>query len=681
MHKVKYSGQLVFGLDIGTRSIVGTVGYKDNNTFYVVSQYVKEHETRAMLDGQIHDINKVGESISIVKKELEEDLGRPLDQVCIAAAGRVLRTITTHVSYEFPEDTTVNKEYIYSLDMLGVEKAHDELAKQNNTNIKFYCVGYSVIKYYLNDYVIGNLEHHKAKTISADIIATFLPEEVVDGLYKAVEIAGLSVANLTLEPIAAIEVAIPSAYRMLNIALVDVGAGTSDICLTKDGSITAYGMIPAAGDKITEKIAAHCLLDFQNAEKIKTTFSKKKAVAYKDILGVSHKTSKEELYDVVNPVIKSITDQVAEKIIELNGDKAVSAVFVVGGGGKLKGFTEMLAEALHLDKDRVALRGEEVLTQVEYMDEDVKKDSTLVTPIGICLNFYEQNNSFIFVQFNEKRVKLYDNSKLTIMDVAMQIGYPYEDLFPKRGKELHFKVNGKTRMIRGEIGEAATISLNGDMASINSKIESNDKITIVPSTAGQPAACSVRELPEFKDSIRFLVNDKPIICAKFAEVNHKLQSGYYEIQNNDEINMLDYYTVSQIIEFMDIELHEDTTVFVNNKEASLDEKVYENFSVQFQIKQQEMYYQTDAEASKKLPEDIKIPDNTEADKLKISVTVNEQAVQLTGKTDYVLVDIFAKIDFDRENPKGSAIVTLLNGEKAQYLTPIQQGDKIDVYWE
>ena len=52
----KYSGQLVFGLDIGTRSIVGTVGYKSGEQFIVVAQKVKEHETRAMIDGQIHDI-------------------------------------------------------------------------------------------------------------------------------------------------------------------------------------------------------------------------------------------------------------------------------------------------------------------------------------------------------------------------------------------------------------------------------------------------------------------------------------------------------------------------------------------------------------------------------------------------------------------------------------------------
>lgn len=120
--------------------------------------------------------------------------------------------------------------------------------------------------YYLNGELFGSLEGHKAEAIAEDIIVTFLPEDVVDGLYSAVERAGLEVANLTLEPIAAINVAIPENFRMLNIALVDVGAGTSDLCVTKDGSIVAYGMIPYAGDELTEVLVQAFLVDFATAE-------------------------------------------------------------------------------------------------------------------------------------------------------------------------------------------------------------------------------------------------------------------------------------------------------------------------------------------------------------------------------------------------------------------------------
>ena len=63
---------LVFGLDIGTRSIVGTVGYQEGKQFHIVAQAVRFHDTRAMLDGQIHDIGKVARTISAVKADITE---------------------------------------------------------------------------------------------------------------------------------------------------------------------------------------------------------------------------------------------------------------------------------------------------------------------------------------------------------------------------------------------------------------------------------------------------------------------------------------------------------------------------------------------------------------------------------------------------------------------------------
>ncbi len=73
--------QYVFGLDIGTRNVVGTVGYKKDKEFIVVAQYATEHETRAMLDGQIHDIGRVGRTISIIKEKLEDQIGQELTEV------------------------------------------------------------------------------------------------------------------------------------------------------------------------------------------------------------------------------------------------------------------------------------------------------------------------------------------------------------------------------------------------------------------------------------------------------------------------------------------------------------------------------------------------------------------------------------------------------------------------
>src|SRR5690606_22252797 len=98
-------------------------------------------------------------------------------------------------------------------------------------------------------------------------IATFLPEMVVESLYTVMERAGIEVTYLTLEPIAALNVAIPSELRLLNLALADIGAGTSDIAVTKSGTVIAYDMVPIAGDEVTEAIAHNFLVDFNTAER------------------------------------------------------------------------------------------------------------------------------------------------------------------------------------------------------------------------------------------------------------------------------------------------------------------------------------------------------------------------------------------------------------------------------
>lgn len=737
----------VFGLDIGTRNVVGTVGYQtDDKEFVVTAQYVREHETRAMLDGQIHDIGRVAKTIKEVKDELEKQTGQPLEEVCIAAAGRVLKTVTTHVEYEYAQESVVTGEDVHTLDLLGIEKAQEALKEVNDTSYKFYCVGYSTVKFFLNDEVFISLEGHKANKIGEDIIVTFLPEDVVDGLYAAVGQAGLSVANMTLEPIAAINVAIPENYRMLNIALVDVGAGTSDISITRDGSIIAYGMIPHAGDELTEVIVQHFLVDFNMAESIKLQSTTSDTVTYKDIMSIEHTIPAQDVWDVAAPVVDNIAQEVSTKIRELNGDKTVSACFVVGGGGKIHGFTEKLAEDLDLPEERVALRGEEVLGDVTFEQEDIKKDPLLVTPIGICLNYYDQRNNFIMVRFNGERIKLYDNNRLTIVDAALQAGFPNDELFPKRGTPINFTVNGVARLVRGEAGDGAVVTMNGKPASINTPLEPNSEIVIEPSTAGEAAVYKISQLDEYNHSvITFIINGRRVSCPRFVQVNGELEPEDYSIRENDVIETRNYYTVRQIAQFMDLVIDTDQMIFVNNEEAGLDTLVYENFSVEWKTDEygvaridnntyndtqesdtdeasvlaeqdanstesdntvartsEQMMNQVldelhddfakEAEASavpenelpkNELPkndiqEDIQEEDSSENT---ITVIVNGEPVELSGKDTYIFVDIFTHISFDLQAGKGRAIATVINGRDAQFSEVLHEGDKIELYWK
>lgn len=714
------TNQFVFGLDIGTRNVVGTVGYKEGKDFYVAAQYSQEHDTRAMLDGQIHDIGRVAGTIAQVKEELEKQSETHLTEVCIAAAGRVLKTVTTTVEYEYPEETVVTKEHMHTLDLIGVDQAQRILKEKNDTKYKFYCVGYSVVKYYINDEVFSNPEGHKADKISEDIIVTFLPEDVVDGLYSAVGQAGLSVANLTLEPIAAINVAIPEAFRMLNIALVDVGAGTSDISVTRDGSIIAYGMIPYAGDELTELIVHHYLVDFNMAEHIKLASSEQEKIEYTDIMCIKHTIKAQEVWELLHDTVDRITTEVSEKIRELNGNKTVSATFVVGGGGKVHGFTEMLADKLQIPRERVALRGEEVLQEVHFAQEGIKKDPLIVTPVGICLNYYTQKNNFIMVRFNGERIKLYDNGHLTIVDAALHAGFPNELLFPRRGRGITFTVNGRQRVVRGEAGESAVVKVDGRVVSINTPLQPNSDITIEASTVGGEARYTIEQLEEYTSStIDFMVNGKLITCPKFVEVNGSLEPPVYEIQDGDIIENRSFYTVGQLAEFMDVRIDPQSEIILNGRPADKESLVYENFEVEWKaepyvnpeywekapmdspeaddpaepeeadLQNEEPGYLPEQDSAPEsghmeVREDRTAPETPAKKPLihrDIVVEANGRSITLSGKEDYIFVDIFDYIDFDLSAGGGRAIVTLVNGKDAQYTQLLGDGDKIEIYWK
>lgn len=633
MNQTKINGEeLVFGLDIGTRNVVGTVGYRQGERFIVVAQEIREHQTRAMLDGQIHDINRVAATITDIRQALQNKTGMNLEEVCIAAAGRVLKTMNVHVDLEFDKERNVTKDDLNALVSMGVEKAYSEFQEKNDTGMQFYCVGYSIVKHYLNGMWMGQPEHHKAKNIGADMIATFLPDDVIDGLYSAVEIAGLKVANLTLEPIAAIRVAIPEKFRLLNIAMIDVGAGTSDISITNDGSVIAFGMLPQAGDALTELLAKTCLIDFATAEKIKTAATQHDKIVYEDIMGLEQTITADEVLEICKPEIDKMAKRTADTIKELNGGTSPSAVFIVGGGGKVKGFDEKIATELGLDPKRVALRGEEIMKDIDF-PEGALKDSTIITPIGICLTYYEQTNNFIYISFNGHRIKLYDNNKLTVMDAAMQAAFSREGLFPRRGQELRYTVNGKSRVTKGEYGESAHVYVNNEEVDLSSNIKANDEIVIVESTIGRTAQEKISDLVDYNGKLTLQINGDEVQLPKPARVNGTAVTEEYLIQDGDTVEIATSYTPDELLAAMQMNA-EDMVLFVNGEKADADVHIQSTDSVEIKSKEialQEIY-NAQKEAEHKAEKEAEKEAQREAQKEAFREAVKEHEAE-TAKAD------------------------------------------------
>ncbi|NLU09262.1 MAG: cell division protein FtsA, partial [Clostridiales bacterium] len=424
---------VVFALDIGTRSVIGTAGIVKDKKFVVISEYYVEHEKRAMIDGQIHDVSLVANAVNAVKNKIEKDLHIKLENVSIAAAGRFLRTVSVKEEMKIDYNKEIDRNTIRSLELTAVKSAEKKV--NEDTKGRLYCVGYSVKGYYLNNYLIGNLMYQRGEKISAEIIATFLPRSVIDSLYSVMEKVGLQVVNLTLEPIAAMEAALPQNLRLLNLALVDVGAGTSDIAISDKNTVSAYGMVPQAGDEITEIISQKYMVDFNKGEKIKKQCGKVKDITYTDVLGMENRIASKDVVKLISPAVKKIADEIGESIVELNGGRSTSAVFLVGGGAHTPKLKDFIAEKLNLPLNRIAIKDRHSVQDCVCRDNSL--GSAGVTVLGIALvSIRRLGHGFVDVILNGNVVSLFNSHNHTVMDVMLQAGVDPGNLIGKNGQNI-----------------------------------------------------------------------------------------------------------------------------------------------------------------------------------------------------------------------------------------------------
>lgn len=618
---------LIFSLDIGTRNVVGTLSLRENEDYIVIDHEVLEHPERAMFDGQIHDIDKVAKVVSRVKEALEERNSISLNRVAIAAAGRALKTSKVTITRELDFTKTITKDIIDNIEMEGIQDAQKSISSEiKEREVHYYCVGYSVMRYYLDDSVIVNPNGHRGYELKIDIIATFLPHVVVDSLYTVVDRVGLEVINLTLEPIAAINVAIPENLRLLNLALVDVGAGTSDIAITKEGTIVSYGMVSMAGDKITETIASEYLLDFNSAEKLKIELASSEEVSFSDVVGIPHNIPSLDVLSRADEPIEKITSEISREIIEYNG-KAPSAVFCIGGGCQIPGFLEKLASKLDMPKERVVIKGVETLQNIKYITNELTGPK-FITPIGIGFTaFKERDSDFLQVTVNEKPIKLFNSKTLTVLDALILVGFNPRRLIASRGESYDITINDKVKKIYGEYGEAATLYVNGSLSSLDTKLKNKDAIYIENSVVGKKIYHKLQELVKVK-SVKFDGNEIQLISD--LKVNGQ-ECNYETIVTEDNVityNEID--TVLDLVKKLELDMSV-VNIFVDGEFAKADDKLKNGNILTYQ-------------SAKKIirEEDKNIVKVNKDDKEEISESVNYSLEEYEDEIDESYDDIYDK---------------------------------------
>ncbi|MBG9942410.1 cell division FtsA domain-containing protein [Brevibacillus formosus] len=711
--------ELIFSLDIGTRSVVGLIVETTGEQYRVLDCAIREHDERSMLDGQIHDIVAVAKVIQQIKEDLEAKYGK-LHQVAVAAAGRSLRTRRVRVDMPLARHAFISREDVVALEFSAVQEAQAALAQElkDQDVTRYYCVGYSVVNYHLDGELIGSLIDQRGDIASADVIATFLPRVVVDSLIAALKRCDLEMQALTLEPIAAINVLIPVTMRRLNIALVDIGAGTSDVALTEEGAITAYGMVPVAGDEITDALMNAFLMDFPMAEEVKRLLSTEESVTFTDILGMEHTLSASEVTSAIETDIQQLADKIAFKILELNG-KAPQAVMLIGGGSLTPGLTGRVAQVLNIPAARVAVRGGDAIKQ--YVgDNPALSGPEFVTPVGIAVAARRHPLRYVTVTVNDAPVRIFDLRKMTLGDALIASGLDIRRLYGRPGLAMTVTVNGRMKMIPGGHGTPPVIERNGEAVSLDTPINDGDQITVVAGTNGDDARVFAKDLFDELDTLEVICNDRPYSLGPVVHVNGAVATLDTLISDRAEVDIRLPRTVYEVLELTELKTSAELGLrfSVNGQDYSIPSRIEvielngRPAALTDIVRQGDvLVYRLDEVPAPSIQDVIPLEEwvqetmivhfngeRVELPVAQVTITVDGKAAnaadpvsegaEITVKSSPasipVFSDVFRFVDVSLEKPDRESIsgfVMLVNGEQANFQTELKSGDKLELFWE
>lgn len=661
---IHLENNLIFSLDIGTRTIIGLVGqYTENDIFKVIAYSKREHKKRNMYDGQIHDIEGVAITVKEIVEDLEVKLKEKLKIVSIAAAGRSLRTHKIKIEKEIDETAEITRRQIEALELEAVQKSERELNEREigkDKDLKYYNIGYTINSYYLEGDKIESLLGHKASKIGVELLSTFLPQVVIESLYSVISKVGLEIGSITLEPIAAINVAIKRELRLLNLALVDIGAGTSDIAITKDGEITAYGMTQIAGDEITERLSREYLLDFKSSEKLKIELSEKEEHEFIDIVGVTYELNTSEIVDSIIDIIDKIAEEITREIFEYN-NAPPDAVFLVGGSSKMPMIREKIAENLGLPKERVSIRDTSFIDNIEGLDELTGPD--MITPIGIAIEAVDNKyKNFLKIIFKGEEVRIFNTDNIKVSDVLILTGYNPRNLIPKSAEDFIYFINGKRRKITGEPGINPEIVVNEKVGSLKTPLSDGDVIDIKEYKTKDIELPSLYSVVDMQKNI--IYNNETYNLVKSIKINDNIVNNDVVLKRNDEIILEQIKTVEDFLDYYKIKC-DRCEFFVNDLKV--------NRSYNFKKGD---YLEIVEDKEEILDEKLEVKGRKT-----IKLLVNNEEMEIIYKKDkFLFVDIFDHIDFDLSKLRGK-LVLMVNGDDAEYLKELSDGDSIQIYWE
>ena len=704
----------IFALDIGTRKVMGIIAQAGEDCLQILDVEVIEHLQRPMFDGQIHSIEEVVKVVRQVKNNLESRRHKRLNKVGVAVAGRNLITFKKRVEREFASVQELDCQLVRDLEAEAVDKI---ISDSGSHLSRFYCAGYSPVYYELDGGRISNLVGHRARRVAVEVIATFLPRVILDSIFVVLKKVGLELINITLEPIAAINAIVPQDMRHLNIILADIGAGTSDLALTRDGVVFAYGMVPEAGDEITEMICENLLVDFHSAEKIKRSLLSCREIRYEDIWGKRHLVRTKQVKEGIASRVKRLADSIARLALDLNAGRP-QAVIGVGGGSLTFNLMSELAVSFDMPVNKVGIRMPSAIRGIKDNTNCLTGPES-VTPLGIAMMTASSSGlRFIDIEVNGRKLRMLDfHQKKDILGALILAGIDNKKLHPKPGLALTVKVNDKLKVIKGTMGELAEIMLNGKpVSSLSCRIKSGDVIKFYQAKDGRDGEAFISDLLEIR-SVEIIFNQEPLTIIPKVTMNDEevgldtpifdraviktLQPDIRDVLTRkgfDLNTLIERQLLINVNNQPRILTQRSFTLRLNSQPASLDSKIRDKDIIEFSPDSPTFYKIKDVVDIPQTLQRMRI--NVDGQDLEIEVEpvqvfmngsqVKPEEPLIEGadirayypkERRILLSEIFRYVDVDLQKLKGKTMKLLVNNQPAGFTTPLVDGSRVRITFE
>ena len=378
------------GLDIGTTKIVAMVG--ENNQFNKVKLLgVGKSQSLGVHRGVVNNITQTIQSIKIAVEEAESKSGVDIKEVAVGIAGQHIRSLqhSDYITRENP-DKVINEndidkliDQVYKLVMLPGEEIIHVLPQD------FKVDGQSEIKEPIGMY---------GSRLEANFHIVVGQVSSIRNIGKCIKTSGLEMGDITLEPLASSDAVLSDEEKEAGVALIDIGGGTTDVAIFKDGIIKHTAVIPFGGNVITEDIKEGCSIIGNQAEQLKIKFGSAWPGENKDseivsIPGLRGRDPKEislkTLSKIINARVVEIIDQAYLEIKNYGHEdskkKLIAGIVLTGGGSQLRHLKQLAEYVTGMDT-RIGFPG-------EHLAGDTNEYNPIYsTAVGLLMKAIENNS-------------------------------------------------------------------------------------------------------------------------------------------------------------------------------------------------------------------------------------------------------------------------------------------------